>query len=205
MTAENDLLINDVFWTVQGEGANSGRRALFVRMPFCNLACTWCDTEFNSYKKWSERELVAYANQEACRFAVLTGGEPMLNKHSPRVITVLKNHGFEIATETNGTVPILKDLDFVTVSPKRFSTDRNLPPYYVCAHARQTAHEFKFVVDDQFDFDVLKDYNPHDGRRYSLSPEFGGLQKNIERILQYVKNNPAWRISLQTHKWMGVK
>ena len=76
------LNINDAFWTFQGEGANAGKRALFVRMPFCNLACTWCDTEFNSFKRWSLNEFNDLATSEPSRFAVITGGEPMLNKHT---------------------------------------------------------------------------------------------------------------------------
>lgn len=209
-----NLRINDAFWTIQGEGANAGRRALFIRMPFCNLACTWCDTTFNSFLPWTEDEFRAFCRQEPARFAVLTGGEPMLNRQSPRIIALLKSEGFEIATETNGTMPIMEGIDFATVSPKRFAegvrdpalgTTGKFRAYTIHPQAWTRASEFKYVVDSEFDFALLDRHNPSDGRRYSLSPEFGDFQANVARILEYVAAHPEWRISLQTHKWMDVK
>lgn len=212
MTSAKSLRINDLFWTFQGEGLHAGRRALFVRMPYCNLACSWCDTEFNSFKEISISDLGLVAMQESAHFAVITGGEPMLNKDTPRVVKILQACGFEIACETNGTAPIVDGIDFVTVSPKRFTAGRRTPgssskmePYMICSDAEEKADEFKYVVDWKFDFAVLDRHDTTDGRRYSLSPEFNGLQENLARIFDYVARNPRWRISLQTHKWMGVK
>lgn len=210
------LKINDLFNTVQGEGFHAGRRALFVRMPYCNLACTWCDTSFNSYKEWSIDEFILFATQEQTRFAVITGGEPMMNKQTPRVIAELKRLGFEIACETNGTFRIFDGIDFVTVSPKKFSQEKhqplppagngmgNYPAYFVHADAMQRAHEFKYVVDADFDFEILSRHDVTDGRRYSLSPEYNDFGANVARINVFIAKNPAWRISLQTHKWMGI-
>lgn len=201
------LHINDLFWTIQGEGANAGRRALFVRMPYCNLACEWCDTSFNSFKKWTEEEFTAFASQEKARFAVITGGEPMLNKHTPLVADILKDLGFEIAVESNGTVEPNILCDFFTVSPKRQAADKNMAAYYVHPEMWALASEFKYVVDDKFDFSILERHksDPNRGaRRYSLSPEFNNLAASLEKMLAYVKENPEWRISLQTHKWMNV-
>jgi organic radical activating enzyme len=192
------LKLNDVFWTVQGEGHNWGRRALFVRMPFCNLACTWCDTEYNSYKTWSVSEFTEFAKQESCRFAVITGGEPMMNKHTPMIIAILKNLGFEIACESNGTFPILSGIDFATVSPKRDADfDIHEENYW-------KANELKLVVDKDFDFEICKKFESM-SCRLSLSPEFNEWQENVERILNFIKENPKWRISLQTHKILNVK
>lgn len=201
------LNINDVFWTIQGEGLNAGRRALFVRMPYCNLACEWCDTSFNSFKKWSEEEFVAFASQEAGRFAVITGGEPMLNKHTPRVAEILDSLKFDIAIESNGTVaPNVPDKHFFTVSPKRQAADKGLPPYYVHPEMFETADEFKYVVDDKFDFSILERHKASLGRmaRLSLSPEFNNMAASLAKIIAYQKEDPRWRISLQTHKWMNV-
>lgn len=195
----NDVLkINDVFWTHQGEGANSGRRALFIRMPYCNLACSWCDTTFDTYKNWSEVELIKFATEEQARFAVITGGEPSFNKDTPKVIRVLKGLGFEIAIESNGTFPIPKGIDFITVSPKRDAKYEVHPKTFL------EAHEFKYVVDEGFDFKLLDRHNTSDGRRYSLSPEFGQMQKSVKEIMSYIKEHPQWRISLQTHKWINI-
>lgn len=192
--------INDLFWTFQGEGLHWGRRALFVRMPFCNLACPWCDTTFNSFNKVTEAEFKAFATQEPARFAVVTGGEPMMNKHTPQVVKMLKELGFTVACESNGTFPIVHGIDFVTVSPKRESN-------YVITHdARTKVHELKLVVDEGFDFAVADNFSDLPSCvLLTLSPEFGNFEKSIERITAYIKENPRWKISLQTHKWMNVK
>ena len=195
--------INDVFWTFQGEGLHAGRRALFVRMPYCNLKCPWCDTEFNSFKEWKLSELIEFASSEPAKFAVITGGEPMMHKHTKQVVDLLKGLEFEIAGETNGMFPIVEGIDFVTCSPKSHSKT----PFYVDPDAWDEVSEWKYVVEDGFDFDLLK---RHDGDghqhlcRYSLSPEFNQLEKSLSRIFEFIRENPKWRISLQTHKWMNI-
>jgi len=195
-----NLHINNVFWTFQGEGYHAGRRALFVRMPYCNLKCPWCDTEFNSHKEWPEDEFVKFAKQEKCGFAVITGGEPMMHKHTQSVANILKALGFYIACETNGMFPIVNNIDFITVSPKAYSDS----PFSIHPNAYLNANEFKYVVEKDFDFKALRFHNTGDGRRYSLSPEFNDMKNSLARIFEYIKENPGWRISLQTHKWMDV-
>jgi 7-carboxy-7-deazaguanine synthase len=197
--SSNDFLINDIFHTFQGEGLNWGKRALFIRMPYCNLKCSWCDTEFNSFKRYQKFELLDIMDSERTRFAVITGGEPMMNKQTPYVIKELKSRGFVIATETNGTYPIVDGIDFVTVSPKKDAQ------YKVHDDAFKKAHEFKYVVDEDFDFEILKRHNVFDGRRYSLSPEFNNFEKQVKVIQDFIIDNPHWRLNLQTHKWIGIK
>lgn len=190
-----------MFHTLQGEGENAGRRSLFVRMPYCNLACTWCDTEFNSYEKYAADAFRDFALKEKCRFAVITGGEPMMHKHTPRVISILKDLDFEIACETNGTFPILSGIDFVTCSPKRFAP----VPYFVHPDAWRRVHEFKYVVDKEFDFSILGRHDTSDmGTRFTLSPEWIHFNQNSERIVEFIKENPKWRMSVQTHKFIGL-
>jgi len=191
--------INDLFWTVQGEGFHAGRRALFVRMPYCNLACSWCDTSFNSYQKIEVDEFQKIATSESAKFAVITGGEPMMNRHTPIIVAHLKNLGFEIACETNGTFPIVPGIDYPTCSPKRDAD------YFIHPDALPVVKEFKYVVDEGFDFSILEKHAVDDGRRYSLSPEFGNMQASVEKIIEYIKGNPQWRLNLQTHKWIGAK
>ena len=207
------LQINDLFWTVQGEGRWSGHRALFVRMPYCNYECPWCDTEYNSYKTYTDTDFKNFCNQEPARFAVITGGEPMVHKDTPRIIEILKNMGFYIACETNGSAPIPNGIDFVTVSPKAF-TKSKLPPYYIHDDALLKADEWKYVVDENFDFNLLKKHsliskpkqNTHYSEKtiYSLSPEFSQMLKNTKRILNFISENPQWKLSLQTHKWIQI-
>ena len=194
------MKIHSVFHTLQGEGQFAGTRALFVRMGFCNLSCSFCDTEFKSQFEIGEKALVAQALSERTRFAVITGGEPMMNKQTPLVIETLKKLGFYIATETNGNFPIFDGIDFVTCSPKR---DAN-PPYFVHLLAEPKVNEYKYVVDENFDFTLLDRHDTSDGRRYSLSPEFSQLEDSVIKIVHYIEAFPEWKLSLQTHKWIGL-
>lgn len=195
------LKINDLFWTFQGEGAHWGRRALFVRMPFCNLHCPWCDTEFNSHKPFTEDEFLKFADREKARFAVITGGEPMMNKDTPRVVSLLKSKQFELACETNGTFPIVDGIDFVTCSPKRDAD------FQIHELVKPKVSELKYVVDHDFDLNVLRDIQKEEFTRLcrlSLSPEFNNFKASLDTITEFIKENPRWRISLQTHKWMQI-
>lgn len=196
------LHINNLFWTFQGEGYHAGKRSLFVRMPFCNLTCPWCDTEFNSFEEKDIEDLRAFAKSESARHAVITGGEPMMHKHTPIVADVLKELGFTVATETNGMFPIVQPgIDWVTCSPKGYGKN----PFYVHPQVWQHVNEWKYVVEDGFDFSLLDRHEPLlSGAHYYLSPEFGNFKASLARIFEYVKKNPAWRISLQTHKWMEI-
>jgi 7-carboxy-7-deazaguanine synthase len=217
------LQINDLFWTLQGEGRWSGRRALFVRLPFCNYDCPWCDTEYNSFKKITEEEFLQFTKQEPARFAVITGGEPMAHKDLARIIMLLKKQGFEIACETNGSLPIPAGIDFPTVSPKRF-TQKKYPEFFIHEDALAKAKELKYVVDTEFDFKILDRHNlKTDGKnkalsteagaskrfaetsiRYSLTPEYSTMKQQLPRILAYIKDHPQWQLNLQTHKWIDI-
>lgn len=197
--------INNMFWTFQGEGLHAGRRALFVRMPFCNLSCSWCDTTFDTFNKVSGEAFDAVAQSETARFAVVTGGEPTMHKHTPEVVRRLKALGFYVAVESNGTgsEESYQLFDFVTISPKRFTSEKGMAPYHISNGAWNHASEFKYVVDREFDFAVLARHQS--GLvRLSLSPEFGEFQQSLGRIIEFVRRNPHWQISLQTHKFMGI-
>lgn len=199
---EKIFRINDVFWTIQGEGANSGRRALFIRLPFCNYKCTWCDTEYDTYEEWSTHDLTEMFSQETCRFVVVTGGEPLMNKQLPELIEFLKIHKFEIAVESNGSFPAPPGIDFITVSPKKY-VQKGLPEFFINPALIGKVQEYKYVVEDGFDFNILKRHE-FDVCKLSLSPEFNKFQESTEKIINYIKENPRWRISLQTHKWMQI-
>lgn len=199
------IQLNDLFWTLQGEGFHSGKRMLFVRFPFCNYNCSWCDTQFNSFKNWSIEEFTRFARSEKSRWAVLTGGEPLVHKHLKMVISLLKDLGFKIACETNGSAPIPDEIDFPTVSPKSF-TKGKFPPFYIHPDALEKAKEFKYVVDKNFDFNILEKHKPFQSHTaYSLSPEYQSMKTVLPtKILPYIAENPEWRLSLQTHKWINI-
>jgi 7-carboxy-7-deazaguanine synthase len=202
--AVNEIHLNDLFYTVQGEGANMGMRALFVRMPFCNLSCSWCDTSFNSFKPWTDAELLKFARKEETAFAVITGGEPSMHKHTPKVIETLWLAGYSfIAMESNGMFKIPNGVNWVTISPKRDKGN----DYKILEENLLRADEWKYVVDDDFDFEILKRHGTRETGMLAhrwLSPEFTNFKANVEKILTYIKGDPTWRISLQTHKWINV-
>lgn len=210
MTDSSPFHLNDLYHTVQGEGLNVGKRALFVRMPFCNLSCSWCDTSFNKYTEWTQNDFSVFALREPCRFAVITGGEPAMHKHTKRVAKVLNAMGFRVAIETNGMFPIPDHIDWVCVSPKRDSKIADVGPYHVCADAAAKADEFKYVVDQGFDFSVLDKHNDEftsgvaPNHLHWLSPEFTDFKANVAAILKYIEKHPWWRLNLQTHKWIEV-
>ena len=204
--------LNDIFWTFQGEGKHCGRSALFIRLPFCNYSCTWCDTDYNSINyKLTEEQFKDWLYKQTSKFAVVTGGEPTINKHFGLIISWLKKYNFEVAIETNGSKFVETNyfLDFITISPKKYAP-RHLPEFYIDAEYLNYAVkypdkiEFKYVVEEGFDFkhiDQLLSLNC----RISLSPEFNIIDESMKRILEYCSANPKVRYSLQTHKWVNIK
>jgi len=196
-----NIFINDLFWTLQGEGRHWGRRALFVRMPYCNLSCTWCDTKFDTHKPWSEEDFNAFAMKEKARFAVVTGGEPLMHKHTPKVVELLHAQMFDVAVETNGTFATTIPFDWITCSPKSQAN------FAIHEDLYERVDEFKYVVDKDFDFKVLDRHKQDDHNedlQYSLSPEFGEFNVNVTKIIEFIQENPKWKLSLQTHKWLGI-
>ena len=112
------MRVNDIFYSLQGEGRNTGRAAVFVRFSGCNLRCSFCDTDFSSFREMTSDEIIKEISQYPARFVVLTGGEPTLQV-TAAFVNQLHEAGFEVAIETNGTLPIPENIDWVTVSPKR--------------------------------------------------------------------------------------
>ena len=114
--------INDIFYSIQGEGHNTGRAAVFIRFAGCNLRCGFCDTEFDTYREMTDEEIIAEVSRykvSRCEnsLVVLTGGEPTLQADEA-FVDLLHQHGFEVAMESNGTRPAPQNLDWLTVSPK---------------------------------------------------------------------------------------
>lgn len=194
-----NLFINNIFWTFQGEGKHAGRRALFVRMPACNLSCSWCDTDFSTSEKVSLESFKSIATQEPARFAVITGGEPLMHRHTPIVAATLQELGFHVACETNGTFPPVPGIDFITCSPKADAEFTIHPDLY------PLVSEFKYIVDEEFDFKLLDRHKTDPlHQRLTLSPEFGTMAASVQRIVTFIQHNPRWNLSVQTHKWIGI-
>lgn len=196
--------VNDIFYSLQGEGHNTGRAAVFIRFAGCNLRCSFCDTEFDTYREMTAEEIVASINTYPARFVVLTGGEPTLQVDEA-FVDLLHQHGFEVAMESNGTRPAPKNLDWLTVSPK-ISGEK-----WKVESGWRLPDEVKVVFDENT---VPETYLPSPST-LSLSPilylqpcDTGNAERNaiiINRCIDYIKEHPQWRLSLQTHKLIGFK
>ena len=204
--------VKEIFYTLQGEGANAGRAAVFCRFAGCNLwsgreqdradaQCRFCDTDFvGTDGEGGDRFATAEELAAACARAagdagpdliVLTGGEPMLQVDEA-LIAALHARGFTIAIETNGTLPVPAAIDWICVSPKAGSDLK-----------QRSGDELKLVFpqadllpDSLADLDFATRYlQPMDGPDVAV---------NTQKAVAYCRANPAWRLSLQTHKLLGI-
>ena len=194
--------INDIFYSLQGEGHNTGRAAVFVRFAGCNLRCSFCDTEFDTYREMNDEEILAAISGYPARFVVLTGGEPTLQVDEA-FIELLHQHGYEVAMESNGSRPAPRNLDWLTVSPKVRSEKLEV-------RSEKVADELKVVFDETTAPEsYLSLLTSHFSPLLYLQPcDTGDVVRNeaiIARCVEYIKEHPWWRLSLQTHKLVGFK
>ena len=194
------MRVNEIFYSIQGEGAHSGEAAIFVRLSGCNLKCPFCDTEHQPYQDLTEEEIVRQVAEFPARMVVITGGEPTLQL-TASLVDKLHEAGKTIAIETNGTHPIPKGVDWVTVSPKEPFVG-NIGKLIV-----KTADEVKIVLDGIHIYD-----DPTFGitaAHYYVQPcDTGDKARNrdiINHCVQFVKQNPLWKLSLQTQKILRVR
>lgn len=194
------MRVNEIFYSIQGEGAHSGEAAIFLRLSGCNLRCSFCDTEHQPYQDLTEDEICAEIAKYPAKLVVITGGEPTLQLNE-LLISQIHELGKTIAIETNGTHPIPKGVDWVTVSPKEAFVGKVGKPII------KTAQEVKIVLDDQHTND-----DPTFGivaAHYFVQPcDTGDEQRNrkiINRCVHFVKQNPIWKLSLQTQKILRVR
>jgi 7-carboxy-7-deazaguanine synthase len=190
--------VKEIFKTLQGEGAQAGRPAVFCRFAGCNLACSFCDTDFTGGESHGSAPALADAIEKAWqgtpdhRFVVLTGGEPLLQVDAP-LIDELHMRGFEIAIETNGMFDAPAGIDWLCVSPK--SRD---------GLKLRHGDELKLVYPQ---VEAPPEAFAHLGfRRFSLQPMDGpALADNTARAVAYCLAHPQWQLSLQTHKYLGIR
>ncbi len=190
----NFFRINEIFYSLQGEGANAGKPAVFVRFSGCNLSCFFCDTDFSAYREMSVDEIVEAVCAFPTDFVVLTGGEPTLQVDKFLVDALHRVNKF-LAIETNGTKDIDGDVDYVTLSPKE---TRKL--------ALKTADEVKIVYVGQ---DVEKFRDWISATHYFLQPcsrlVDGQWVDNRDEVIRYCLEHPKWRLSLQIHKILNIR
>lgn len=194
------MRVNEIFYSIQGEGAHSGEAAIFVRLSGCNLKCSFCDTEHQPYQDLTEDEICAEIAKYPASLVVITGGEPTLQL-TETLIEKIHELSKTVAIETNGTRPVPRGVDWVTVSPKALFVGEIGKPVI------KTAQEVKIVLDDLHTYD-----DPTFGivaAHYFVQPcntsDEARNRDIINRCVNFVKQNPQWRLSLQTQKILRVR
>lgn len=192
--------IVEIFHSVQGEGYHTGIPHVFVRFGNCNLRCEWCDTNFLEYEMRELEDIVSEVSSYNCDRVIFTGGEPALQDLGS-IGMELKKLGLHISIETNGTIPVDPIIDWICVSPK----DQLYPDAVI---RQRSGNELKVVYcgQDLSMYDELRTGFEH----HFLQPcymEAESVESNgssFRTVESLVKRTPGWRLSLQTHKWMGV-
>ena len=206
--------VKEIFYTLQGEGAQAGRAAVFCRFAGCNLwsgreedrasaACTFCDTDFvgtdgTGGGKFEHAHALAQAiashwpTQQTRRFVVLTGGEPLLQVDAA-LTQALHALDFEVAVETNGTMPAPEGIDWLCMSPKGQQAT-------VITQGQELKLVYPQIGVDPAQFESLA------FTHFCLQPMDGPLaRENTEAAIAYCQAHPRWRLSVQTHKWIGIR
>ncbi len=192
--------IVEIFYSVQGEGFHAGIPHVFVRFGNCNLRCEWCDTDFLTYEERTLDSIIEEVLSYDCDRVIFTGGEPAMQDLGS-IGSILKDHGINLSIETNGTIPVDPVIDWICVSPK----DQLYPNTKI---KQRSGDELKVVYCGQSleMYDDLKTGFTH----HFIQPcyiETDSVEENGESfqvVENLVKQSPGWRLSLQTHKWMGV-
>ena len=182
--------VNEIFYSLQGEGFHMGQPAVFVRLSGCNLRCPFCDTDFSQYTEMTEQDIaveVQRLSDDPQVLIVLTGGEPTLQADD-NLIKALHSTGKKICIETNGTHPVSAGIDWITCSPKEGS--KVLPT---------RADALKIVYQNQ---DVEHWANSIVAARLYLQP---CSCQNTEEVVNYILQHPHWHLSLQTHKYLNIR
>lgn len=191
--------VNEIFYSLQGEGRWAGRAAVFVRFSGCNLACPFCDTDFSNGSRMHLEDIVheVMSLSERCRFVVLTGGEPTL-QIDEALVEALHSHGYFVTIETNGTRQYPANIDWVTFSPKDAFVGNGAP-------AIKKASELKVVFDGEHE---VRDYDIDVEYRYLQPCDTGDSSRNkeiLQRCIAFIEENPEWQLSLQQHKIIDVR
>ncbi len=191
--------VNEIFYSLQGEGRWAGRPAVFVRFSGCNLKCPFCDTDFSDFTAMTGLDILHEVQEltPCCRFIVFTGGEPTLQLDES-LTALFHTHGYFLSMETNGTQPIPEGIDWVTCSPKAAFVSQGTPLI-------KTAQEVKVVFDgihEVSDCGIKADY-------YYVQPcDVGDRERNsdiLQQTIAFALAHPRWQLSLQQHKIINVR
>ena len=195
------LPVMEHFYTLQGEGFHWGKAAYFIRLGGCDVGCVWCDVkeswDADKHPKLSIDFLLEEIKKTPTEIVVITGGEPLLHDLT-ELTAALKAAGLRTHIETSGSSPLSGQLDWITLSPKKFKAPlpQNLPH----------ANELKIVVFNKSDFQWAEQWAAlvSPGCKLYLQPEWDKAAQITPLIVDYIKAHPQWQLSLQTHKYIHV-
>src|SRR5687767_9879241 len=195
------LPVMEHFYTLQGEGFHQGKAAYFIRLGGCDVGCVWCDVkdswDANKHPLFEVRSLRFEVAKTPAKIVVITGGEPLM--HNLNELTKeLQAAGLKTHIETSGAYPLSGQWDWICLSPKKFKTP--LPEIV------PIANELKIVVFNKSDFDWAEKYAAQVSPtcKLYLQPEWDKASEMTPLIIDYIKANPGWELSLQIHKYINV-
>ncbi|WP_462265393.1 7-carboxy-7-deazaguanine synthase QueE [Mucilaginibacter sp.] len=195
------LPLMEEFYTIQGEGYNTGKAAYFIRLAGCDVGCHWCDVkeswDAELYPLTAADVIIQHAAQHPAKAVVITGGEPLM--YNLEYLTLqLQQQQIRTFIETSGAYPLTGYWDWICLSPKKFKAP--LPEVAL------NAHELKVIVFNKSDFLWAEQHaqmvSPQ--CKLYLQPEWSKVNEITPLIVDYVMNNPKWEVSLQTHKYMNI-
>ena len=190
------------FYSIQGEGFHSGKPAYFIRLSGCDVNCHWCDVKESwdiSKEQYTEvGEIVNKVKKTSAELVVITGGEPLMHDLSD-LTKALKKEDKKIHIETSGTHPFTGDFDWICFSPKK--SKKPLEIYF------SISDELKIIIYNKSDFKWAEQLSKKINKNTKLimQPEWSREEFISPLILEYIKLNPKWRISVQTHKYLNVE
>ncbi len=191
----------EAFYTIQGEGFHQGKAAYFIRLGGCDVGCFWCDVkeswDAGKHKIKTIQEIVKEAASYPARLSVITGGEPLMH-NLDELTQALQQAGFTTNIETSGSHPLSGKWDWICLSPKKFK-----PPL---SGILLQADELKIIVFNQSDFAWAEKYAAlvSDECKLYLQPEWDKADVVTPMMIDYIKRNPKWELSLQIHKYIHV-
>jgi organic radical activating enzyme len=195
------LPLVEQFYTLQGEGFHTGKAAYFIRIGGCDIGCRWCDSKVswdsNIHKMVSIDDILNEVLTTSAKSVVVTGGEPSMYNLNP-LCDILKKHNIETFIETSGAYKLTGNWDWICFSPKPNSNSTQ--EFY------DNANELKIIIYNNTDLDWAEECAKKVSKDclLYLQPEWSRFNENIDLIVDYIKNNPQWRISLQSHKFMKI-
>ena len=213
------MKVNEIFYSLQGEGKYTGTAAVFLRLSGCNMRCWFCDTEHEEGTEMTEEEITERVSQYPARHIVITGGEPTMQLNG-KLTQLLHERGFYIQIETNGSLPLKEDtlVDWITCSPKGNEIRIQRIDELKLLFTEEYLEKYKEVeascrclqAIDNGEVQKVQTLASQAGssprlRRAELGTSRFASSRGVQEVISYIKEHPEWRLSLQTHKLIGIE